>query len=164
MFYLPCTKNVYLNLSVISCNKSSMLITLIHELTHAKQDKLGLRQSMSTIQKEFDADTQAALAIKCPFCMQEIIADKVKYDVIGSSCEMLIPLKLTSLKYREKFPIKNLIGGYHTIKNLLYFKKLKSMNDLCDFHKKHGSSIKRCLAKKSRDGSICDRLSTVRFD
>ncbi len=159
MGYNPLDRVVFVYPLVLddSC-RSLQLFTLIHELTHAQQHMhMGLLGSHlhSNIENEHEADSQAAQVIKCPMCMKAVEADYLVH---------LTPMpKEFIMGLREQ--------GYLIAEDITKYKNTKSAQDLCDFHKAD-TPVKKQLQSASpeevfhidyKNGSLFDRLSTVRF-
>lgn len=158
MSYSPIDRMVYIYPIGQQRDNASKLFFLIHELTHALQHKKqGLLNYYlaDNVALEREADTQAAIAIKCPSCMQKIVDEELLAERSASNEE------------NEK----RAQSGYLTTRDLKFYMQQKSKHDLCDLHKTpitYTQQLRAWLAKtilsKNYDpGTIFDRLSSVQF-
>jgi len=162
MSYNMTERIVYVYPAAMHCCRSYQLFTLIHELTHTQQHvRMGLMGSnlADNIEKEREADTQAAQAIKCPFCMQVIMAEQLLHE---ASCTAE---KIASLASR----------GYLVAADLRHFQNLKIKQDSCELHKTNidddnnntslqSTELQELCDVDYNNGLLVDRLSTVKFD
>jgi hypothetical protein len=121
---------------------SQKIFLLIHELTHCQQH---IHDGWEALNKpvpriEWQADHQAASAIKCPTCMKEVAENTVRSE-------------------------ETLKKGYLSQAQLLVHAQYKRQEDLCCVHKPKNNFMKALgLTKNSDKASIIDQLSTVQFD